>query len=107
MTAPRDELTELPELPELDELVEVVAAAVGADPAGLGPESRVTEVCADSLDLYCLYVTLDEWVPGFRLPRQLDLDVATLADVHHYLVVRAEQRQARRQARGQARSRVR
>jgi hypothetical protein len=107
MTAPGDERPGPPQLPKLHELVEAVAAAVGADPAGLGPEARVTEVCADSLDLYCLYVTLDEWVPGFRLPRQLELDAATLADVHHYLVVRAEQRQARQQARQPARGQTR
>lgn len=82
-------------VPELDELVEVVAAAVGRDPSELGPEVKVTAVCADSLDLYCLYVALDTWVPGFQLPRQLDLDVASLADVHHYLLMRSQQRRAR------------
>ncbi|MGZ4682637.1 MAG: hypothetical protein ACXWBN_10125 [Acidimicrobiales bacterium] len=85
--------------PGLDEVIGAVAAALGREPAELGPEVKVTEVCADSLDLYCLYVTLDEWVPGFRLPRQLDLDLATLADVHHYLVVRAEQRRSRPRSR--------
>jgi hypothetical protein len=81
--------------PELDELLVVVADALGRDPSELGPDVKVSTACRDSLDLYCLYVTLDEWVPGFLLPRQLDLDLATLADVHHYLVLRAEQRAAR------------
>jgi hypothetical protein len=94
VTAPSD-VPEGPEVPDLDELVEAVAVALGRPTTALGPDARVTDVCADSLDLYCLYVTLDEWVPGFRLPRQLDLDLATLADVHHYLVVRSEQRRAR------------
>ncbi len=80
--------------PELDELLERAAAALGRDPTELGPAVKVTSVCTDSLDLYCLYVVLDEWVPGFRLPRQLDLDVATMADVHHYLVMRSEQRRS-------------
>ncbi len=80
--------------PELDELLVLVADALGRDRTELGPEVKVAAACRDSLDLYCLYLTLDEWVPGFVLPRQLDLDVATLADVHHYLVLRAEQRRS-------------
>jgi hypothetical protein len=85
---------EIDDPPDLDQLAAVLAVALGREPAELGPEARVREICADSLDLYCLYVTLDAWVPGFLLPRQLDLDTATLADVHHYLVVRFEQRRS-------------
>ena len=87
-------MTPSPAPPELDELLVVVADVLGRDLAELGPEVKVTAACRDSLDLYCVYVTLDQWVPGFVLPRQLDLDVATLADVHHYLVLRFEQRRS-------------
>ena len=80
--------------PELDELLAVVADVLGRDRSDLGPDMKVAVVCRDSLDLYCLYVTLDQWVPGFLLPRQLDLDLATMADVHHYLVLRSEHRRS-------------
>ena len=87
------------EPPTFDQLIGSVALALGRDPAELHPDLTVTELCADSLDLYCLHITFDEWVPGFRLPRQLDLDLATLADAHHYLVVRSEQRRSRGRSR--------
>jgi hypothetical protein len=80
--------------PGLAAVLDSVGRAVGREPSALTAEQRVVDVCHDSLDLYCLYVALDEWVPGFRLPSQLDLEIATLADVHHYLQVRFEQRRA-------------
>jgi len=84
------------EPPDFDQLALLVAGALGCEGGVVAPEARVSDICADSLDLYCLYVTLDAWVPGFVLPRQLDLDIATMADVHHYLVMRFEQRRVRR-----------
>ena len=78
--------------PEDGAVLDALAHALGLDPRELSVDTRVAEVCRDSLDLYCLYVTLDTWVPGFLLPRQLDLSIATLGDVHHYLLMRFEQR---------------
>jgi hypothetical protein len=78
--------------PDARAVLDALAHALALDVHELSVDTRVAEVCHDSLDLYCLYVTLDTWVPGFLLPRQLDLSIATLGDVHHYLLMRFEQR---------------
>ena len=74
--------------PGFAELLDEMAASLGGEGAGWGEATPVLEVCRDSLDLYCLYLVLDGWWPGFELPPQLDLAYATLGDVHHYLVTR-------------------
>jgi acyl carrier protein len=64
----------------------VVAAGLELAPDTLRPDSLLCgEVCADSLDFYRLYVTLDQWCPGFELPSELELECTTLADTHHFL----------------------
>ena len=75
--------------PAFDELADAVAAALDVPVASLTPDAPLAGVvCGDSLELYRLYLVLDEWLPGFELPEQLALQTATLGDAHHYLVTR-------------------
>ena len=81
--------TPIPGAPGFDEFVAAVATALELEPHALHPTSRLCgDVCIDSLDLYRLYVTIDQWCPGFELPSQLDLEATTLADAHHFLHLR-------------------
>jgi hypothetical protein len=73
--------------PSFAALAAEAARALGRGVDELAPEVRLGAVCRDSLDLYCLHVVADGYLPGFELPHQLDVGVATLGDLHHYLVV--------------------
>jgi len=79
--------------PTFDEVVAAVADRLGRTTASLTPTSPLLgELCRDSLDVYELYLVLEHWDPGFELPDQLDLGLATLGDAHHYLLTRRARR---------------
>jgi len=75
--------------PTFSEVAAAVAERLDRPAASLGPTTPLLgELCRDSLDVYELYVVLEQWDSGFELPDQLDLGLATLGDAHHYLLTR-------------------
>jgi hypothetical protein len=82
-----------PGVPTFAELAADLTEVLALSDDSVVPEAALCgEVCADSLDLYCLYVVLDRWCPGFELPAQLELETVSMADVHHFLAQRIGQR---------------
>ena len=83
--------------PTFSEVAAAVAERLGRPVASLSPATPLLgELCRDSLDVYELYVVLDQWDSGFELPDQLDLRLATLGDAHHYLLTRRAHGPSRR-----------
>lgn len=72
-----------PRAPTIDEFVAAAQVALGR--SGLGPDSRLHEVCSTEFESYLLAVAAGAWAPTFLVPAELDASWATLADVHYYL----------------------
>ena len=56
--------------------------------------SRILDLCVDEFGLYRLAMVCQQFMPGYWLPEQLDLEQATFGDLYYYLEMALEQSHA-------------
>jgi acyl carrier protein len=64
--------------------------ALGQDPATLGPDTSLTDLELDSLQLGELWVVCEDL--GLDLPEELFFSLQTVGDLHHYYLVKVPSR---------------